>query len=488
MKYTAEIINFGKIKKAKIQFSDLTVLVAPNNTGKSYVSRLLYSIFSSITPNPQIDYQKHLVLELISNLVKASARFSRNIKSNKDDEYLIDSLTNKMWHTENKLLQIVNSENLSLDRTHKTKEIIDKGLEVANSFISELKTTAQKLANKANNKKAKQKSKDTSEKALTEYHKELDDCLAKFQNELAKGAEYLIETGYMNKFKHSLLHNFQAEELKHLLGEPKKASIKIKSEDGDVISLEISKAGEIDSVFVDVIDPNIYSNVVYLESPIYWKLKEVLDRGHFSYSTMDDQKRLIGVPKYLQDLTKKMKEKNITDKKDAEIRDNLSQEIKDVIGGNIIEDKNSGELLFVETQKGKKTAKKGISLHLTATGVYQLGMIAFFIDTKVIRHGTILFVDEPEAHLHPEWQDKMMEILYGFTKYGVKVIMATHSSMLMQRLELFMKQDKKPQEIALNYFDPSGKFDSTGKTPKQVRDEIAKSLEEPAYNNYIQSL
>ena len=46
--YHLRVENFGKLAAADIRIGDFTVLAGPNNTGKSFVSKLLYSIFSAL--------------------------------------------------------------------------------------------------------------------------------------------------------------------------------------------------------------------------------------------------------------------------------------------------------------------------------------------------------------------------------------------------------------------------------------------------------
>lgn len=48
--------------------------------------------------------------------------------------------------------------------------------------------------------------------------------------------------------------------------------------------------------------------------------------------------------------------------------------------------------------------------------------------------GKILFIEEPEAHLHPKVQVEMMKIFVELAKSGVKVVMTTHSDFMMNEL------------------------------------------------------
>ena len=46
-----KIKNFGPIDEATIQVGQFTVFAGPNNTGKTFVSKMLYSILSSRNKN-----------------------------------------------------------------------------------------------------------------------------------------------------------------------------------------------------------------------------------------------------------------------------------------------------------------------------------------------------------------------------------------------------------------------------------------------------
>ena len=59
-------------------------------------------------------------------------------------------------------------------------------------------------------------------------------------------------------------------------------------------------------------------------------------------------------------------------------------------------------------------------------GIANLGILALLIERKVLDKGTFLFIDEPEAHLHPAWQVIMAETLFELAKGGVNVVIATH--------------------------------------------------------------
>lgn len=63
----------------------------------------------------------------------------------------------------------------------------------------------------------------------------------------------------------------------------------------------------------------------------------------------------------------------------------------------------------------------------------------------------ILFIEEPEAHLHPEIQVKLTEYLVELSKLGVKVVITTHSNYLFSKASnLILKGELKEEQLA-NY-------------------------------------
>ena len=51
MAFKVKIKNIGKLADAEIHIGDFTVFAGPNNTGKSFVSKLLYSLFNAMNAN-----------------------------------------------------------------------------------------------------------------------------------------------------------------------------------------------------------------------------------------------------------------------------------------------------------------------------------------------------------------------------------------------------------------------------------------------------
>lgn len=102
--------------------------------------------------------------------------------------------------------------------------------------------------------------------------------------------------------------------------------------------------------------------------------------------------------------------------------------IKNVVPGNRV-DKSDGVYYF---EKGSSELK----VSNLATGSKMFFLLKNLFENGYLDHETVLILDEPEAHLHPEWQNIFAEFIVRLVKLvGVKVLLTTHSPNFMLALE-----------------------------------------------------
>lgn len=76
-----------------------------------------------------------------------------------------------------------------------------------------------------------------------------------------------------------------------------------------------------------------------------------------------------------------------------------------------------------------------------ATGSKMFSIIKILLEKGEIDKSTLLILDEPEAHLHPQWQNAFAEVIVLLVKeLGVHVVLTTHSSNFMLALDAYMRK------------------------------------------------
>jgi predicted ATPase len=71
----------------------------------------------------------------------------------------------------------------------------------------------------------------------------------------------------------------------------------------------------------------------------------------------------------------------------------------------------------------------------------------------VAQPGQLVYLEQPEIHLHPRAQFKFGQVVSRALKRGVRVVVETHSSLFIRSVqELVAKADLKPVDVALHWF------------------------------------
>ena len=120
-------------------------------------------------------------------------------------------------------------------------------------------------------------------------------------------------------------------------------------------------------------------------------------------------------------------------------------------------------------------------------GIANLGILALLIERKVLDKGSYLFIDEPEAHLHPSWQVIMAETLFELSRQGVNVVIATHSADILKWLEVHVKKNPDDEQlVALNRFPVNGRQVEEDFETRMAK--IKQELTKPFSDLYLEGL
>lgn len=98
--------------------------------------------------------------------------------------------------------------------------------------------------------------------------------------------------------------------------------------------------------------------------------------------------------------------------------------------------------------------QKGMRIPLTAisSGLAELAALDFYLRKGILRPGSWLIIEEPEAHLHPENQRRVATLMVRLVRWGVRVLCTTHSDIILHQisnhllLEEALKRGHQPPE------------------------------------------
>ena len=466
MTFQVRIQNLGKLADATVRVAPLTVLAGPNNTGKTFFSKALYSGLRAINANharAAIDiYALPLRFQLLtlSNFVKHGGKNDLLLPSLKQATEVVMRLVivaDSLWPD--------NSAENDDEPYPELAKIADELETVFARFIPEIEAWIDVEYKSAPSFTA-------SQNEVWQMRENVDNlraiCAASRREIIKRGLSWEIA-------ERRLPENFQVGNAAQLKGR-KDRDLTIEIDGVNVFSLD--QQGILDeNMPVMGMFSQLFSRVIYLETPAVWKLKGAHERLVRSHGRRVAFSELSGVPGYYSDL---FDELNKQYRGEAIAKDEFLRLSKDVVRGKIVIS-DTGELLFAEAGADELRPLSAIS-----TGVINLGILALLVEKKIVDRNSFLFIDEPEAHLHPGWQVEMLRLLFALAREGVHVVMATHSSDMMERLSALVKKHPGSEEmIALNHFSRDGVNVGGDKEFRKRMGDILKELTEAFSDSYM---
>ncbi len=100
---------------------------------------------------------------------------------------------------------------------------------------------------------------------------------------------------------------------------------------------------------------------------------------------------------------------------------------------------------FPEFHFHEKSTGNRVPIFRASSGVTEL--LPFFLYVKhKIGPGDLLIIEEPEAHLHPELQFQLIRLFVRLVRKGVHIIITTHSDFILSSINVFLKARLKNLE------------------------------------------
>ena len=88
--------------------------------------------------------------------------------------------------------------------------------------------------------------------------------------------------------------------------------------------------------------------------------------------------------------------------------------------------------------------KREIALMNTSSMVSELAPVVLYL-RHVVRRGSVIIIEEPESHLHPQMQVAFTGLLAAVVKAGIRVIITTHSEWVLETLANLVRLSEVPK-------------------------------------------
>ena len=422
--------NILKIKEAHIEIGGLTVITGENNTGKTTVGKILFSVLKTLNHVRRLDQAK------------------------------VELTISKEMRSLHRMVRFRDRFNPSLEEITETARDLARGVLEYEDFKREI--VKRLLPAEISPRQAA-----IFSSSLDNIKRHLDSLN---NPEAALKSEF--DSIVKSEFNESLTSFGKTESTIRFHDETTDAS-------GSEITINITN-GATDNVEVWGY-PSI-DDVTLIESPVFLPILNVL-RSSSSIASPSLRKLSTAyfrenVPFHLADMAEKLlSAETIEDTLffDKEKWGTLLSKITETIDGQIEIDPRTRQLYYV--QKGQR-----IPILSVASGIKSFGVLQRLIQTDNLSAFNLLIWDEPEIHLHPEWQIVFCRLIVELVAEGIPIVLSTHSPYFVQAIRYFAAQkniEKDVRYYMADEADESGLTDIREVT--QDLNEVFKLLATPLH-------
>lgn len=377
-KYKYIVHDYHAIKKAEITIDGITVLSGINGCGKSTLSQWLYCIVNGVNEFDSylFDEYKERLYNLIYRMQVACMDLRRADKS--PEKVSLDHL--------HQIIEKFNSiKYYSKEQIEVTKDLFLQALYTTGNILTEALSEDIPYA-----RKARILSLLEIEMQDEDIHQAIEDFIDVNNRVISRQTKQIyqdIEEHPTPTFYESINNHF-------ILKNDYPSLIQLKEDN------------------VDVIEDEHISTLFNLKKAIYIDTPMSVDAGSTSNYFWDDLSRMI--------IDEKDKAQS------AEIKKFLLR-IKDLLDGEAVLDEKETyrerNLRYVSNDK-----KVNIRLCDVATGFKTFSYLQRLLENGHLNDETLLMIDEPEAHLHPQWIVEFARLLVLLNKkLGLKIMIASHN-------------------------------------------------------------
>ena len=401
------ISNFAKIDNADIIIDGITVIAGENNTGKSTIGKILFSIFNSLYDiNEQIQGQR--ISEINANnrkIIQNHINVQMDFKTYRQYTLYVERYVNNI---------IFNNETFNKDEI--AAELNEQFKDKNNSIFDDYDIMLEEIAD--NIIRVMNISNDVIRKEIISRY--FNSVFNRHINSLSSDRDInLADIDLQIKDKHNKL-SFSNNECNDFLGE---------------INI-LHKAVYIDNPFIiDELSKYQDLNIINetLKALLLNKKNDIFDG-------------VIGAV---------MAKEKIND---------IMILLRKVVDGDITNDQMTGEFYLQLNGYNEPVALSNLS-----TGMKSFVILKMLLEKGSLSEKDVVILDEPEIHLHPQWQIAYAELLVLLQKqFDLSVVVTTHSPYFVDAINLF--SCKYATDSSVNYYISS--VDNNRVNMKNVTDNI----------------
>lgn len=100
-----------------------------------------------------------------------------------------------------------------------------------------------------------------------------------------------------------------------------------------------------------------------------------------------------------------------------------------------------GRVVFENGEWAYKQGNTRFAIHVASEGIKKISILDRLLGNRYLSPESIVFIDEPEAALHPEALMRFMDIVAVLAEAGIQFFIATHSYFVVKKLHLVSKSE-----------------------------------------------
>lgn len=415
------IENIGKLNKIDIDLEGITILGAKNDSGKSTISKVLGTSINAIN-NYENLFESLLNRRLRRRIIEINGILSNNF-DNKDLDTSEIPEEFKVFFDNNENIYDFPFEYDKFSRRTSDKTYNQE----LNELIKGFKYLVDFFA------------KEITKEDLEKLHDLINSLEKLMKDRPTNYKRNLISEFFIRNFKGSIknFHNNNG------------SKIEITQNKNVIFEAHFNSENRMDMCNTGYSE---LKNVVYIESPI------IIDKIN-RVRHIPDNARSLNFENNLIEMLLNEQEDDLLDEEN-ENKNKVLQLISQIVNGKLEKDEKGRIINRFKFKRGSYE----IETSNLATGIKSFVTIQLLLENNWLNKECLLIIDEPEVHLHPEWQVKFAEVLVLLNKYlNVNIYLNTHSTYIIEAFQVLSTNYDIEEDINYYMLESNG-FSSSAKS------------------------